>query len=156
MKACAYSRQANADLSSTHMYFGHLHIPPMIILLAILGFSLLIAALDFVKRRARLRAPATLSRSVDDMVGTREMGDTSDAGDIGNASPMAPTISPELNPTPEPRIIAPIGGLLGLPYSDRGAPSLPCAGFLPLPKPTPRMPRGLECLDTAFSWSQEA
>jgi hypothetical protein len=136
------------------MYLGHLHIPPMIILLAILGFSLLIAGLDFVKRRARLRAPARMSGSIE-MGDTRDMSVSGNASDTGDAPPAALVVSPELNPTPEARIVAPIGGLLGLPHSDRGAPSLPCAGFLPLPEPTPRLPRSLECLVTPFSWSQE-
>jgi hypothetical protein len=114
-------------LSSTHMILGHLYIPPTAILFAILGFSLFIAGMDFAKRRAATRA---LELSTPHIPATRT------------------------NPIVDPRPVGPIAGIAGLPHTDRAVASLPVANFLPLPRPTPRMPRHLESPNQPVSWAR--
>jgi hypothetical protein len=104
------------------MDLGFLHAPPTTILLSILGFSLLIAGVDFAKRRAGHRVPARPSKL-----------------DIERGT----------NP------VVPIARISRMPHIERATAGLPFGDFLPLPRPTPRMPQDWQCFNTSVSWWRE-
>lgn len=120
------------------MNLVHLHTPPTVVLLAILAFSLFIASLDFAKRRAANRALARLRRS--------------------SGRRLDEIWKPHIDVTQTNRVgsqpVGPIAGIAGLPHTDRAVASLPVGNFLPLPRPTPRMPRDLESPNQPVSWSR--
>jgi hypothetical protein len=120
------------------MILGHLDTSPTALFLSILGFSLFIAGLDFAKRRAANRALARVSES-----GGQRLDELS----------KLPIVAAQTNPVVESRPIGPLAGIAGLPHLDRAAASLPFGNFLPLPRPTPRMPRDLEVPNQPVSWS---
>jgi hypothetical protein len=121
------------------MILGHLHIPPTALVFAILAFSLFIAVMDFAKRRAATRALATVRKSSGPRL------------DVLSAPDIAAT---RTNPIVDPRPVGPIAGIAGLPHTDHAVASLPVANFLPLPRPTPRMPRRLESPNQPVSWAR--
>jgi len=111
-----------------------LHDPSTSIFLGILGFSLLVAGLDFVKRRAGNRLLEAMSPSTP-------------------PDPQPQIAELELTPVAEPRTEAPIRGVAYLPDVSRSlAPTLPLADFLALPKPNPGLPRNGGCLPKSVSW----
>jgi hypothetical protein len=112
------------------MDLGLFHAPPTTILLSILGFSLLIAGVDFAKRRAGYRALASQSPTLD--------------------YPPKRT-----NPVAEPQTSVPIARISRLPHIERGTAGLRFGDFLPLPRPTPRMPQDWQCFNTSVSWWRE-
>jgi hypothetical protein len=122
------------------MDLGLLHAPPTTMLLSILGFSLSIAGVDFAKRRAGHRALARLSQSV---------------GPPLDYSPRLNIVERATNPVVEPKTVVPAAKIAKLPRTTLAIATLPLAAFLPLPKPTPRMPQARECRNTSVSWWQE-
>jgi hypothetical protein len=122
------------------MDLGLLHAPPATILLSILGFSLLIAGVDFVKRRAGLRALARLSQSFAPALCYQ---------------PKLNIVERRTNPVVEPKTVVPAARIAKLPRTQLAIASLPVADFLPLPRPTPRMPGDWQCLNASASWWQE-
>ena len=124
----AYSGGLIAILRSTHM----IHAPLTLIFLGILGFSLLVAGLDFVKRRAGHRILKAMRRSIP-------------------PAPQPKIAGQQVNPFAESRTAVPIGGIASLPHTIRAAPSLPFGDFLALPKPNPGLPRNRECLHKSVS-----
>jgi hypothetical protein len=121
------------------MILGHLYTPPTAFLLAILGFSLFIAAVDFAKRRAANRALARVLGS---------------SGQRLDELSTPHSIAARTHPVVESRPVGPIAVIAGLPHLDRAAASLPVANFLPLPRPTPRMPRDLESPNQPVFWAR--
>jgi hypothetical protein len=112
---------------------------PMTIFLAILGFSLLVAGLDFMKRRAdrRVRAVTMTAQAIPPQ-----------------EEPSLPNVvSPHVNQIAESRTVALPGGL-ARPHTDCLMPSLPFAKFLPLPKPDARLPQRPDWIDGSVSWWQ--
>jgi hypothetical protein len=99
------------------MDIGFIHSPQIVIPLAVLGFAVLVAGLDFAKRRAAAKRSSPV------------------------AAPPAKAIAVQTTPVAEPQKLAPIGAISSLPHTDRAAPSLPIGSFLPLPKPNPSLPR---------------
>ena len=123
------------------------HAPRIASVLAIAAFPLLIASLDFVRRRAPQGRLGRPKRAVE--------------------------VSPSIVPTPSEPAVASIvmapaipvlqspavevaGGVARLPLASRGhsAASLPFAQFVPLPRPNPKLPANPKALSTSVLWWQ--
>jgi hypothetical protein len=105
------------------------------IILGTLGFSLLIAGLDFVRRRARHRILEPLKRSIPP-----------------DSHPKIVRL--QMNTVAESRTVAPIEGIASLPHTLRPAPNLPFGELLVLPKPNPRLPPNRKYVQDSISWWQ--
>jgi hypothetical protein len=143
----AYSRSVLTHISSTHMDLGLFHAPRIASVLAIAAFSLLVAGLDFVRRRAphgRLGRPR---------------------GATGASRSSAPTLSEPAAPSVVVAPAIPVlqslaaevaAGIATLPQTGRvhHIASLPFAQFVPLPRPSPRLPANPRALSTSVLWWQ--
>jgi hypothetical protein len=120
------------------MDLGLLHTPPTTILLSVLGFSLLIAGVDFAKRRTGYRALARMSQSptLDD-------------------PPKLDAVERLTIPVAEPETSGPVTRISRLPHIERATAGLPFGDFLPLPRPTPKMPQDWRCFNASVSWWRE-
>jgi hypothetical protein len=116
------------------------HARPTTIFLATAGFSLLVAGVDFVTRRAGFRGPAKVKDSL---------------GPIPAQPPALRVEEDTIKPATESPALAPLEGIAWFPHTDRTAPSLPFGDFMALPKPAPSVPPISERLDASVSWWQE-
>jgi hypothetical protein len=116
------------------------HARPTTIFLATAGFSLLVAGVDFVTRRAGFRGPAKGKDSLEPI-------------------PIQPSalqiVEDPIKPVTESPALAPLERIAWFPHTDRTAPSLPFGDFMALPKPAPTLPQRSERLDASVSWWQE-
>src|SRR5271168_2544805 len=94
---------------------------PTSIILGILGFALLIAGLDFLKRRAGPRILTAPRHPIP-------------------PDPLPKIVRPQMNPVAESRTVATIGGIASLPHRIHAAPGLPFGEFVAMPKPGARLP----------------
>ena len=101
--------------------------------LGILGFSVLVAGVDFVRRRAGNRVLETQPAST-------------------SPDPQPEIAGVLMTPAAATQTVAPKGGIAYLPDFNRAAPSLPLAGYLALPKPNPGVPRNREYVPEFASW----
>jgi hypothetical protein len=122
------------------MDLGLLHVPPTTLLMSILGFSVSIAGVDFAKRRAGYRALARLSQSI---------------GPPLDYQPNLNLAESRTNAVVEPKTIVPAAKIARLPRTEPVTASLPVADFLPLPRPTPKMPQDRQRLNPSASWWRE-
>jgi hypothetical protein len=106
--------------------FHHL---PLTIVLASLGVSVLVAGLDFGKRRAGGRL-------------------------IPSKPPEAKIVAVKMDhPVPKSRTVAPIRRVASAPHFYRATPTLPVAGVVPMPKPKPQLLRN-SAFNTSVSWDR--
>jgi len=130
------------------MDLGLFHAPRIASVLAITAFPVLVAGLDFVRRRAPHGS----------------LGRPKKAGGVDPSivpTPSEPT-APSVVMTPAiPVVQSPAaevaGGIARLPQASpsRSVASLPFAQFVPLPRPDPKLPANPKALGTSVLWWQE-
>jgi hypothetical protein len=134
------------------MKLGLFPAPHITIFLAILGLSLIVASLDFMKRRARNRVLASRKSAAVEAPKAKEAPKPNELPKTQVVAKAEGVETPR-NPVGRLQTVPGVNRLARLPDTDRTAmPKLAFGDILPLPMPAPRWSPTPAGRNTAISW----